>query len=97
MPTDTPPAAAQQPRRDHFYTVTVFVPTDVAVGEDRTRWYLDHAIRGYHRSFAIEGDPIRGMSRCSVSVQKTPIKDAPRYTAADLTRARAAQEAGDAG
>jgi hypothetical protein len=51
-------------------TVTIFFPSDMEVGEDRARWYLDHAIRGYWKTFAhTETDPIRNMRRCSVSIK----------------------------
>ena len=53
-------------------TVTVFFPSDMDVSEDRARWYLDHAIKCYWRSFASESDPIRDMRRCSVFVE--PLK-----------------------
>ncbi|WP_313014565.1 hypothetical protein [Brevundimonas sp.] len=59
-------------QRDHYYEVRVFVPSSVEVSEDRIRWYLDHAVRGYHRQFASPTDPIRGMNRCSVDIKKVP-------------------------
>lgn len=63
------------PTRDHYYSVDVFIPSGVQVSEDRTRWYLDHAIRGYQRTFASDTDPIRGMRRCSVGVKKVFFRD----------------------
>lgn len=61
--------------RDHLFAIKVFVPSDVTCTEDRIKWYLDHAIRGYHRDFALETDPIRKMSQCSVMVEKVAFSD----------------------
>lgn len=63
--------------RDHYYAVEVFVPSDVDVSEDRIRWYFDHAVRGYHRGFALGADPIRGMARCTVRIKKVPLRTQP--------------------
>lgn len=65
-------------------TVTVFFPSDMEVGEDRARWYLDHAIRGYWQSFATDTDPIRNMRRCSVSIK--PLTEAGRRALAEGVR-----------
>jgi hypothetical protein len=71
VPAATPLTAGN--RRDHYYVIKAFVPSDMDVGDDRIRWYFDHAIRGYHRTFAAETDPIRAMGRCSVGVEKVPL------------------------
>lgn len=57
-------------------TVTIHFPADMDVSEDRARWYVDHAIRGYWRSFALDSDPIREMSRCRLSTMSAAKEDA---------------------
>lgn len=76
--------------RDHYFTLKVFVPSNVTCTEDRLRWYFDHAIRGYYKQFALETDPIRGMLDCSVTVEKTPLKTETQ--AAEIARLTAQVE-----
>jgi len=75
---------ATRDARDHYYSIDVFVPSDVDVSDDRLRWYFDHAVRGYHRGFALDTDPIRGMGRCSLRIKQVPFRAQPLIPASDL-------------
>lgn len=53
-------------------TVTIHFPSTMDITEDRARWYINHAIRGYWQSFVhTDTDPIRLMGKCALSVPMT--------------------------
>jgi hypothetical protein len=69
----TPPASVSGEvvvgaQRYWDFRVTFGGPT---IEEDRMRWYLDHALRGYHRYvIPLDSDPLRGMSATNIHIAK---------------------------
>jgi hypothetical protein len=82
----TPPASVSGEvvvgaQRYWDFRVTFGGPT---IEEDRMRWYLDHALRGYHRYvIPLDSDPLRGMSATNIHIAKYAAPEAATPSAVD--------------